>query len=238
MQCRYPIDCPVWVFSRDRNDASKSSTFKRGKVASLSMDFISKKLMYDVEIDGGEDVTVAEGNLGYASSCLVTVTSKEEGGEMQNGTVLMCKKNDVGLFYTVGYDGRFEDNVLPQRVKYRKVEDTPGEVASVRSQSRPESEEVATDKVSERYHQMQSLKPNETAEKAVVPTSITCEVERSATSSSVSTCSNKKQKTGPESSLLVNKISTQTTNQGFQLRIVVPMWMQQDYRTQYFLFRK
>lgn len=242
--CLYPIGCPVWIFSHDPqyDDISKSSSFKRGKVDSVSMDFISKQLMYTVNIGENGSICVPEEDLRFGAGCPVNVVPKdrESGGEEEvlAGSVLMSKRTNDTILYTVNYGQRFEDNILACRVAYRK------EMGSAVIISQPEPKEQAA---ADDDKKCPRAKNDEQEPDLVFPASINLRDDSKlsdttlsvsaktgdGTITSIISRSNKRQKVGSKQNSMN---SSRQTSKG--IRITLPFCLQQDFASQRNLFCK
>lgn len=131
-QCRYPTGCPVWMFSHDPlyDDVVSTTTFQQGIVDSVSMNFETNELFYNVITEQGKVCRAVEADLVFASGCPVNVVSVDfecdygDGHTVVSGVVLFCKKNSRGAFYTVEWNGTFAENIDAGRVSYRQVGST------------------------------------------------------------------------------------------------------------------
>ena len=171
--CRFPISCPVWIFRTDPlyDDVSKSTSFKRGRVVAVSMNFASKQLTYDVSIGDKSSEQVSEGEMGFGSQCPVFVSSVEDNEGDSPGVVLMCKNTGEGMVYTIQFMGRFEENVDAGRVSYRKVidiSDVPA--ASAVSQAEPSNAEgTPVESISVSLSEQENKQSKENTPPAAVP---------------------------------------------------------------------
>jgi hypothetical protein len=142
-QCRYPTGCPVWMFSHDPlyDDVVSTTTFQQGIVDSVSMNFETNELFYNVITEQGKVCRAVEADLVFASGCPVNVVSDdfecdygdsqtvEVGQRVVSGVVLFCKKNSRGAFYTVEWNGTFAENIDAGRVSYLQVGSTISDAA-------------------------------------------------------------------------------------------------------------
>jgi len=139
MLIRYPIECPVWIFSRrtPEDNVSQQICIKTGIVKDFRQTITSKGqyLMYEVTLK--DDIRTFSGEkLAFASGCPVYIkqewingTTDTEGQDL-SATVTHCQKNATGTFYTVQFDKTFgEDkdvscygnNIDERFVEYREV---------------------------------------------------------------------------------------------------------------------
>jgi hypothetical protein len=166
------------------------------------MNFTSKQLIYDVIIEGGGNVSVVEGDMGFASGCAVNVApdNGNDGELVRSGSVLMCKRAKDGLVYTICFDGMFQDNIDFGRVTYRQINGCAvkstlgasegelslplkGNTETTVDVDRPKNTElVASENVANNIKKSclpQSTKPDDETfehlpEESALPTSITC----------------------------------------------------------------
>ena len=125
----YPINCPVWYnFSQSQS----SGTVHEGIVQAVSLDIISKRLVFKVQRKHDESVhTVLENDIGYATNCPISLSSSTE--TPMNGEVMFAKIKDengnsemtyiIKLLPSGGEKHviKIEEGVKASRLKYREV---------------------------------------------------------------------------------------------------------------------
>jgi len=142
----FPIGCPVWYnFSET---ASDEGALKQGVVESVSFNYSTKDLLYEVVYkDGDADKKgniveeVSEHKLAYGANCPVTVTidCNEDGSAVEEGSILLSEPSSSDpskILYTVMIcmeesQARYEDGIDANRIRYRKIKaDTKVAVAT------------------------------------------------------------------------------------------------------------
>jgi hypothetical protein len=129
--CRFPIGCPVWVYSNDKlkSEAELASPFiQEGVIRSFSINMISKIESYEVKTTHST-LVVTEDQLVFGCGSTVFISSErsESNDTRVSGTVLVCAKNGENTTYTVRYTETDRVSVgydiAADLVTYRKAED-------------------------------------------------------------------------------------------------------------------
>lgn len=126
--CRFPIGCPVWVYSNDKLKSEAELTsplIQEGFVLSFSIDLITKIESYEVKTNHST-LVVTEDQLAFGCGSTVFISS-ESNDTRVSGTVLVCKRNEENTTYTVRYTDTDRVSVgydiAADLVTYRKAED-------------------------------------------------------------------------------------------------------------------
>ena len=132
----YPINCPVWY-----NFSSQSSgTVHEGIVRAVSLDIISKRLVFKVQRKHDESVhTVLENDIGYATNCPISLSSSTatnassetpmDGEVMFAKPIKDCENGNSEMTYIIKllpaggekHVIKIEEGVKASRLKYREV---------------------------------------------------------------------------------------------------------------------
>lgn len=105
---RFPLRTPVWWFVGNDGD---NATYNEGAVRSVYFEVTSRDLLYEVLQQHGEHAYFLEKDLGYAPPCHVFISPcsggllsarelLDQGGDLQNGTALLCKREGEAWVYT------------------------------------------------------------------------------------------------------------------------------------------
>mmetsp|Transcript_26006 Transcript_26006/g.47821 ORF Transcript_26006/g.47821 Transcript_26006/m.47821 type:complete len:463 (-) Transcript_26006:115-1503(-) len=253
----FPVGCPVWYGFNDYpnqsstiiNETEEQPMLKRGVVRSVSFDYISKAMIYEVgyhDSDSAEDSVieeVSEDHLAYGANCSVSI---DIGDKLVEGTILLCKpaSDDPGKFlYTVmtSTEGRFmyTEDIDAERVVYRKVktdttitETTDSLAASIRKDATPADYEPKD--------KLPASGSTANPKEGTVPASISCrnneeggagrrnEKMREDTAFSTNDAHSK-------STISVGSSKSKNYNET-QMQMNLPLWLQRDLPSQKKLF--
>ena len=255
---------PVWynfpTTSEANNNASSSSDdppiLKRGVVQSVSLDILTREMLYKVVYKQNDNDKVIEDEvsdkeLAFGSNCPVFISAAEEENDENNnnpsetkknsgqeeGTVLYCEQSPIGFVYTVmifmeGSKARYEEGVMADRIKYRTVN-------------------VNTDEATKEEKQQQSKVSAVSTNEVAVPSSITLgkredggivaepnkKMKLSVEDGSSTQGSHSQKKMDMPASTGKGKVHDDTDH-GTRIDITVPLFLQRDRTMQKTLFSK
>jgi len=181
----FPIGCPVWYnFSGNKND---NVNMKRGVIKSASLQ--NSQIYYEVTYcDDDKNIAITEEvegtNLGFGSSCPVTISPYDKsGGSPLEGEIVMCSadpnnNNNVvytAMIFTDGCQFRYESDIDASRVTYRekKVQDNQSNEENI---SNSNAISASTKQIADRKEEnkMDATPPLQSTTQRYVPSSITC----------------------------------------------------------------
>jgi len=187
----FPIGCPVWYnFSET---ASDEGALKQGVVESVSFNYSTKDLLYEVVYKDGDDQKgaiaeeVSEHKLAFGANCPVTIDCNGDESAVEEGTILLCEPSSSDpsqILYTVMIfmeesQARYEDGIDAKRIRYRKEKVDTNVAGAVKTDAPVAGSRVHNDQPSARKNTDPPTANKsvmaEHPDKEPVPSSITCD---------------------------------------------------------------